>query len=364
MALEPGRGRSAVPVRSTILTATLGVATMASVLGFSTSLRDLFNDPQRYGWNWDIQVGDAFSPALDDEAARLNSHPAVTAASIGTTDRLQIGSLLVDVLAVEGLRGSIEPTVVQGRAPSRPGEILLGVRTLRELHLKVGDEVSVTRGASTARLRVVGSGVLTEFAGGARLGEGATLTLAGMRSLRPDAAADVVLLRLRPGAEGQELVKELVATHPANIYLPLKPSDLRNLERAGGLPSVAAAILEVMAVLTVSHTLITSVRRRRRDLAILKSLGFEPRQISAAVAWQATAVALISLALGIPLGIITGRWAWQLFAGWLGVPSVPATPILALAALAAVTLLLANLAAALPARMAARTATATELRAE
>jgi len=75
MALEPGRGRSSVPVRSTIISAVVGVAVIAGVLGFSASLSHLLDEPHLYGWNWDVQVGDLFAPNLRPEAAKLAARP-------------------------------------------------------------------------------------------------------------------------------------------------------------------------------------------------------------------------------------------------------------------------------------------------
>ena len=47
----------------------------------------------------------------------------------------------------------------------------------------------------------------------------------------------------------------------------------------------------VLAVAALGHTLVSSIRRRRRDLATLKTLGFTRGQVSATVAWQATTFA-------------------------------------------------------------------------
>jgi ABC-type lipoprotein release transport system permease subunit len=113
----------------------------------------------------------------------------------------------------------------------------------------------------------------------------------------------------------------------------------------------------------VAHTLVTSVRRRRHDLAILKVVGFVRGQVRATVAWQATAIALAGLIVGLPLGAAAGRWAWLAFAGQFGIRPVPVLSPLVLLAVPAV-LLLANAAAALPGRAAARTRPAVTLRAE
>jgi hypothetical protein len=45
------------------------------------------------------------------------------------------------------------------------------------------------------------------------------------------------------------------------------------------------------------------MRRRRRDLALLKALGFTRRQISATIAWQATSTVAVGLLIGVPVGI-------------------------------------------------------------
>ena len=81
-------------------------------------------------------------------------------------------------------------------------------------------------------------------------------------------------------------------------------------------------MFSIVAFATLVHVLVTSVRRRRRDLAILRTIGFTRRQISRTVAWQAATIAAAALAIGIPLGVVVGRFAWSLFASRLGVVPV------------------------------------------
>jgi ABC-type lipoprotein release transport system permease subunit len=364
MALEPGRGRSSVPVRSTIISAIVGIAVITGVLGFSASLTRLLHEPHLYGWNWDIQVGDLFAPDLRPEAVRLAHRPETDGVAVGTISRLRSGTTLFDTLAIESVKGTMTPTVVEGRAPTAPSEIMLGTRTLDDLGLHVGDTLRVSVGNRSAQLRIVGRGVLTEFAGAARLGEGATMTFDGIRTLVDKPVADVVLVRARPDPAGQKLIADLSHTKLGNVYLPDKPSDLVDLSRVGGLPSVIAALLAIMAIATLAHALFSSARRRRRELAILKVLGFRRRQVSAAIAWQAVVVAAIAVVVGVPLGIAAGRWGWEEFAQRLGVPDQPVTPYVAIAAVAGFALLVAIVTAAIPARIAARTRPGTALRAE
>ena len=145
---------------------------------------------------------------------------------------------------------------------------------------------------------------------------------------------------------------------------PQRPAEIVNYKSMGTMPAVLSAGLAAGAVAGLGLTLVASVRRRRRDFALLKTLGFTRRQLAGAVAWQSTVIALVGLIIGVPLGIAGGRWLWLLFARELSaVPDVtiPAGSI-ALAGLTA--LILANVVAALPGRRAARTPAAAILRAE
>ena len=114
----------------------------------------------------------------------------------------------------------------------------------------------------------------------------------------------------------------------------------------------------------MTHTLVTSVRRRRRDLAVLKTLGFTRGQVGATIAWQAITFAVVAFAFGLPLGVAVGRWAWQLTADALGVSSAPVVPLAAVLAVAAGAVVAANLVAAVPGRAASRLRPATALRSE
>ena len=135
-----------------------------------------------------------------------------------------------------------------------------------------------------------------------------------------------------------------------------------NYRTIGAAAALLAAALAAGAILGL--TLAASVQRRRRDLALLKTLGFTQRQLAAAVAWQASYAAVIGIVIGVPLGIALGRWLWTLFARQIYAVPQPTVPVLSVALVALGALALANAVAALPGRSAARTTTAPLLRAE
>ncbi len=73
MALEPGEGRSAVPVRSALLGSVLAVALVVTTLTFGNSLQTLVSRPALYGWNWSyllqpVGAGSGNVPQVDSLA--------------------------------------------------------------------------------------------------------------------------------------------------------------------------------------------------------------------------------------------------------------------------------------------------------
>ena len=92
MAFEPGHGRTAVPVRSALVTTALAIAAVAAVFTFSTNLNRLAETPERYGWGWTGSVGFGFDPLPSEVTTRLVAQPARSPPSPGAN----YGTLDVD----------------------------------------------------------------------------------------------------------------------------------------------------------------------------------------------------------------------------------------------------------------------------
>ena len=120
----------------------------------------------------------------------------------------------------------------------------------------------------------------------------------------------------------------------------------------------------LLAAATVAHALVTTVRRRRHDLAVLRTIGFTRRQSRVAVAWQATLIAAVGLLIGIPLGIAAGRLVWHSIADNFPIDYVAPLAIVALLVAVPVVLAVANALAAGPAWAASRIRPAEVLRTE
>lgn len=122
-----------------------------------------------------------------------------------------------------------------------------------------------------------------------------------------------------------------------------------------------ALLLVAVAIGMMWHALVVSVAGRRRDIAILKAVGFTPCEVSASVAWQASTMLCSALAVGLLPGILAGRGAWATIATALGVPAGATIPVGALALGIPVALLVGLLCSALPGRSAARGAASVAL---
>jgi predicted lysophospholipase L1 biosynthesis ABC-type transport system permease subunit len=227
------------------------------------------------------------------------------------------------------------------------------------------------------RFRVVGLLPLPTDFGTGGLGTGAAMTTAGYASLvcSPSPAqakcraavmnsAGLVLVRAAPGPAGAAALARHVAKDQDNATKPTAPAALVNFGASAAFPLLLGGVVAVCGLAALAHLLVVSVARRRSETGLLRALGMVRRQLATIVFWQATTVAVIAIAAGIPLGIAAGRAIWRAFAISLGVVPVPVVQAWLIVALAAGALLAANALAAVPAMSAARSRPGQLLRTE
>jgi len=385
-ALDSGAGRNAVPVRSAILGTMLALWVVVTTVTFGTSLNTLVSHPDLYGWNWDYALVGG-SGSGDIPSAQLNrlidQDHSVASWSGAYFASAKIDDQTVPVLG-ENAGAEVEPPILSGQALQGNDEVVLGPQTLSQLGKKVGDtvEVDAGRGRST-RLRIVGTATMPSIGSSGELhlemGSGALIPSGVMAPADrnpfddPVTGPEAVFVRLKPGVDNKTAVASLqrianATTNTSNfgvaISAVLRPAEIVNYRSMGITPVLLGASLALGAVAALGLTLVASVRRRRRDLAVFKTLGFTRRQLAATVAWQSSVSVAIGVVVGVPLGIISGRLLWDLFATEINAVPSPTVPVGWVVAIGLGSLVLANLVAALPGRMAARTPTALVLRAD
>jgi predicted lysophospholipase L1 biosynthesis ABC-type transport system permease subunit len=238
---------------------------------------------------------------------------------------------------------------------------------MRELGKRIGDRLDADLEAGpTLHLRIVGRMVLNAgpLDHAITPGKGGVVDFEMLRRIYSEVCPLVYLVGLDPAADRSQAVDAFRRTFPGTVVEQAHHPDIQNLSRVEYLPGLLATVMAVLALSTLIHTLASSIRRRRRGLAILKTLGLLPRQISTTVAWQATTVATAAVLAGIPLGVAAGRWTWQLVAVQLGVLYEPVLPLQQVLIIAAGTFVAAILVAVGPAWVAGHIPPATVLRSE
>ncbi len=372
MALEPGRGERAVPIRSAFLGAVIGILGITTVFVFSSSVGHLRTTPRLSGWTWDFTASGAADNSCGRQDHGLHRLPGVGAVATVCLQNIQLDGRPVGGWSFTKIRGTIAPAVVLGRAPRGPHEVALGSVTLHALGKTIGDTVVANStaqgsgGIAKVRYRIVGQAVFAPLGDTQPLADGAAFTRAGFDPLLdPSGTQPYWLGRYAPEAD-RAAVNRRIAAIPGFEHLTgtSVAVEIARLGEIDWFPATLAALLGGLALLAVGHALVTTARRRRRELGLLKTLGFDRGQVRATIAWQATTLAVVGLVVGIPAGLIVGWALWNHIAESVGVSTTATVPIFALLLTVSGALALVNLIAYFPARTAARTRAAVALRSE
>jgi ABC-type lipoprotein release transport system permease subunit len=146
----------------------------------------------------------------------------------------------------------------------------------------------------------------------------------------------------RPGVDRDAARQSLIDEFGPVVLQPYPGGEVGDVAQLSSLPYVLAGLLVVLALGALVVILVGSVRRHRRDLAVLMTMGCVGRQIVGTTEWQATALAVAALVVGVPAGLLLGRWAWQLVAHSVGSVSPVVVPGVAMLMVVAATVVVAG----------------------
>ena len=375
-ALESGRGRSAVPVRPALVGAVAGVLGILAAFTFAHGVSDASSKPERFGQTFQLDSyiglnGQDFLPASGllaavsankDVNGILDTRTAVASGPHGVGD--------VALYSYGGGHKPLQVVVTGGRMPQAADEVLLAPRTLRELKTRIGARVRLTGNEHAAGYRVTGTGFVPE---GSHNGyaDGGWVTQQGYDAIFKGFKFHLVLVALRPQARtpgaattfGRDLAR-INPVYKDAFETAQQPAEVAQLKEVQALPILLGCFLAVLAVGAVGHALATAVRRRSRELAVLRALGMTQWQCRWVVLTQATVVAAIGLIFGVPLGLAVGRTVWRAVADYTPIQYVPPMAVWVLILVVPSALLIASALAAWPGQRAARLRVANILRAE
>jgi hypothetical protein len=222
---------------------------------------------------------------------------------------------------------------------------------MRTLHTRIGAVISGTVNDKRVRLTVVGRTTFPAFGnergGNTGLGTG----VLGTTKLFPLQNADAphehfnyMLLRFAPGTaeKSERKLRFFLATQgcvdPTCLITDSRPPEIDGYRSARGLPAAIGVVLVLLLVATLTHVLVSTMRRRAADLAVLRAIGSSSRNLVATLRWQALVLTASAILIGIPLGLIASRFAWKWFSSSVGIAPGTVMPLL-IPALAAIGLL-------------------------
>ncbi len=370
MALRRTGGRNGVPVRPAIAGAVVGVLGIAAAITVDAGLRDAVGHPERAGVAWDAQVLIDADPGAEadvpsDLAAAVLELEAIDEAVQLDHTATAIGSVGVQTYAVRdvGAGRDIDLVTLEGRGPRTPGEVAIGPHTADELGLGIGDTVPV--GPDAVPLRIVGLALFPADVH-AEFDEGLWLDPADLDAVSPSTERSVVVRFVDDVSPEEGLVAVDAAAGPAGgVTIPAAvPPELENLEDVLPLPRWLAAFLAALAIAAALHVLMASTRARRRDFAILRTLGMTRWGTRLVLNVQGLALFAVGLAAGLPLGVAAGRLAWRLIASSVPLDAITPFAALALALLVPAALVVSQVVATGPGRRLRRLHPAEVLRSE
>ena len=373
-----------------IVVATGGLAAglLLVTVVFATSLSHVLATPSAYGWPWDLgaMLGYGYG-GVDVEKVEqtLAEHDDVERwTGLGVTNSVTLnGKPVVSMLGFEET-STVDLSVIDGRLPTGDAEVAIGARTAEEEGVTIGDRVEIAGyevgeephqatvtgtvvvpplgpfqadRASPGRGLLVPEGMVDKEVTGVE--GGSAISFIGL-DLRDGADADAVLADLREEIRAWDVNGYSVFEYPS----PVRPAEIIDARSMRSAPTVVAVLLVGSATVALSAAVVLSVRSRRRDLAVLRSLGFTAGQVRGSVRVQSLVTMGVALLVGLPLGVAAGRIAWRAFADQLGVLTSPSTPGWWLLVTVVGGVLIAVLAAAVPARMATAPAPSRVLRGE
>ncbi len=243
---------------------------------------------------------------------------------------------------------------------------------MERLGASLGDEMAFrTPNGELVDLTIVGQTLLPLLSYGQDLSvaEGGLVDDALLEPFTEGPPSAIALVDLAPGADPDELDAMLASTvgDPSvapGFNGPVYTADLRGYDAVRRTPVLLAGILAVLGVGVLAQTIAASARRRQRELAVLRCIGFVGRELRATVRWNAMTLVTICLALSVPFGIAVGRALWTSFARGIGLVADPITPVTAIVTVVVATLAVTLVLAAAIGRRATRLSPAHALRTE
>jgi hypothetical protein len=376
LALARGRGgREPAPARSAGTAAVAAVVGVVAATIFAASATHLLRTPALYGWGWDVAITGTETDDLPDDALEPDRYLAdadiAAAATVSVDLTVRVDDQPLGATVIRPLKGDPRLVLLDGRQLGGATDAVVGPTTLRALHAGIGDQVEVALRDQHASFEIVGEAIFPTRSDGGASSEGFAISGAGADRLgfggcdeETECADNVALTLADPGAMDAVRARYTDDAGSIGVRVPDPPNQVARLRTVDWVPWLLAGFLVVVAAVTVTHAIATAVRRRRHEFAVLRSLGFDRRQLRSVVGTQVVALVAVSCTVGVVLGVVAGRVLWRAVTDAVDLPPFVRIPPAALVGVPLAVLLLAEVASIAPRRAVARLPAAEVLRTE
>ena len=304
----------------------LGVASLITVLsvmnGFAGELRGRILSLVSHGYVEPITGAMLDWPALREQ---VQNHPEVLAVSPYITDKVIFGGagalrgavltaidpeLEVDVSRIS--QAMVEGTILG--LEERPFNVVLGASLARSLGARVGDRIEVTvprltvtpLGVFPRSKRLTVSGIFEIGAQPDAYQAYVSLTT-GQKLIGSKGAVDGLQVKTRELFSAPNTMAEIGADLPNNYQVKDWSQTQGSLFQAVKMEKIMVSLLLLcvvaVAAFNIVSTLVMSVAEKRRDIAVLRTMGAQARGIIAIFIAHGLGLAMVGISLGLLLGI-------------------------------------------------------------
>ena len=348
-------------VRTALIAGSVGVAGVVGGASVVRALDDLQTTPARWGYTWTVTVDSGNTAAAD--AAYFLASPSLAASvagwAISSDAPANVNGQNVRADALDVRAGSILPDIRRGRAPTLPSEVALNASLAADLHVSIGDSVTAKTRTGSVALTVVGEATLYPVGAGLLRFPAILMTPDGQAQIALDNTSYRIALLAAPGVSADELYDRLAAVMgddapPRRDALAGAPAEVRNAVQLRAVAVTLALFTGALGLALVTNAVFVTRRRRGRDLAVLRALGMTPAQTVRVFGAQTATISIVSILIGLPVGIVAGRLTFARIIDHAGADVGPATAWGVIAAVVVAVVVLTPVIAAWPAWRAAR----------
>lgn len=291
------------PVRAVLASTAVAVAVAAGLAGWrvSSAVDVMLADPGRAGDPYDVLVG---APPGVSRSALGSTLAEVDGVRDWYTESGERGRLDGHDIGVRAIGERIDDAalvVVEGRMPDTPSEALAGWGLVGDGTVAIGDTVDVLLPDGTLSVTVVGRhGDLDNS------GEVLVVSMPAYEAVVGSARQ-----HWRVSGDGtvdrRELARRIESAFDGGALVQPASDAAGQLRPFRTVLAVLVALVASVAAANLGATLVAGTRERRRELGVVRALGFSKGDLRRQASSSGVVLGLVGVGLGIPAGLVASN---------------------------------------------------------